>query len=388
MDGLGYSPNQGDFVVHDSVRIAITGAEGFLGWHLRSHLHRLEGAGPACVLQPDFDSEPALAQAIGPASVILHLAGMNRGPEAEVYETNLQLARKLTAALDLLDTTPAILFANSTHSLGDSAFGRSKREAARILGDWCRVRGARFVDVVLPHLFGEGGLPFYNSGFATFCHQLAHGEEPQILVDGEVELIHAQRVAARFLELASDPSAAGQVRVVGAPMRVSEALGRLRNLHETYQAGIIPQLSDPLELEFFNTYRSYLYPDHYPVRLKLHTDDRGGLFEAVKSLHGGQAFLSTTRPGVTRGRHYHHQKLERFLVVSGEAEIRIRRLLGDEVRVFRVSGAEPCFIDMPTFHTHDITNVGDQDLMTLFWSHEIFDPSRPDTYSEPVILEP
>ena len=142
-----------------------------------------------------------------------------------------------------------------------------------------------------------------------------------------------------------------------------------------------------MELDFFNTYRSYLYPDHYPVPLNLRTDARGGLFEAVKSHQGGQTFLSTTHPGVTRGRHYHHHKVERFLVVSGQAEIRIRRLFGDEVRVFKVNGAEPCFIDMPTFHTHEITNVGDTDLLTLFWSHEIFDPSNPDTYSEPVILD-
>ena len=128
--------------------------------------------------------------------------------------------------------------------------------------------------------------------------------------------------------------------------------------------------------------------DYYPVKLNLRTDARGGLFEAVKTHQGGQTFLSTTHPGITRGRHYHHHKVERFLVVSGQAEIRIRRLFEADVKVFKVSGVEPCFIDMPTFHTHEITNVGDTDLLTLFWSHEIFDPSHPDTYSEPVILEP
>ncbi len=170
-------------------------------------------------------------------------------------------------------------------------------------------------------------------------------------------------------------------------MQVSEALRRLRGIHESYQAGIIPNLSDPLELEFFNTYRSYLYPDHYPVPLNFLTDARGGLFEAVKSHHGGQTFLSTTHPGVTRGRHYHHQKVERFLVVSGQAEIRIRRLFGEQVKSFKVSGDKPCFIDIPTFHAHEITNVGETELLTMFWSHEIFDPLNPDTYSEPVILD-
>jgi len=311
---------------------------------------------------------------------------MNRGPDDEVYETNLALARRLTAAMDLQGRVSTILFANSTHSLADSAFGRSKRDASRLLADWSKARGVRYVDVILPHLFGEGGRPFYNSGFATFCHQLANGEAPQILQDGQVELIHAQQVASRFLTLAQDTTTAGVIRVEGRPMRVSEALGLLRAIHETYRTGIIPDLADPFTLDCFNTYRSYLYPGHYPIRLQLHTDARGGLFEAVKSRHGGQAFLSTTHPGVTRGRHYHHHKLERFLVVSGDAEIRIRRLYDDQVTVFRLRGAEPCYIDMPTFHTHEITNIGTEDLLTLFWSHEIFNPSSPDTYPEPVIL--
>lgn len=370
----------------DCDAIAITGAEGFLGWHLRCHLKHGDGFNPRPVFQPDFGSVDGLSKALGLPSVVLHLAGMNRGPESEVYETNIELARRLTAALDRQELAPTILFANSIHSLGDSAFGRSKREASRLLADWTKARGARYVDVILPHLFGEGGRPFYNSGFATFCHQLAKDEAPQILQDGQVELIHAQRVAAHFLALAHDRTTAGAFRVEGRPMRVSEALTRLRAIDEIYRTGIIPDLADPFTLDCFNTYRSYLYPDHYPVRLQLHTDTRGGLFEAVKSRHGGQAFLSTTHPGVTRGRHYHHHKLERFLVVSGEAEIRIRRLFHDQVRVFRVRGTEPCYIDMPTFHTHEITSVGSEDLLTLFWSHEIFDPSSPDTYPEPVIL--
>lgn len=371
---------------NDMACIAITGAEGFLGWHIRCHLKQSTGLSSRPVFQPEFASSEALAQATGSPSVVLHLAGMNRGPESEVYETNIELARKLTAAMELRGIAPTILFANSTHSLGDTAFGRSKREASRILAEWAQARGARYVDVILPHLFGEGGKPFYNSGFATFCHQLAKGEEPQIIQDGQLELIHAQRVAAIFLEWALDGTTSGEVRAEGTPMRVSEALARLKALHETYQSGIIPALSDPLDLEFFNTYRSYLYPEHFPVRLTLHQDERGGLFEAVKTHHGGQAFLSTTIPGITRGRHYHHHKVERFLVVSGEAEIKIRRLFDDEVRVFRVTGTEPCFIDMPTFHTHEITNVGVGELLTFFWSHEIFDSTHPDTYLEPVTL--
>ncbi|WP_291270424.1 NAD-dependent epimerase/dehydratase family protein [Geothrix sp.] len=367
-------------------KIAITGSSGFLGWHLRCWAKQMPSVEVIEVPDESFDSLESLSETIGSAGVVIHLAGMNRGPEAEVYETNLKLARNLAGALDRLGEAPVILFANSTHSFGDSPFGQSKREASALLAMWAKDRGARYVDVVLPHLFGEGGRPFYNSAFATFCHQLANGEEPQILQDGRVELIHAQRAASRFMELALDTETSGAVRIEGIPMQVSVLLAHLKSLYGSYAEGIIPDLSDPFHLDCFNTLRSYLYPTCYPMPLRLHTDTRGGLFEAVKTQHGGQAFLSSTHPGITRGRHYHHRKVERFLVVSGEAEIRIRRLFSMEVQVFRVSGAEPCFVDMPTFHAHEITNVGTRDLLTLFWSHEIFNPSDSDTYPEPVIL--
>ena len=333
-------------------------------------------------------SRESFTAGIGSAETVIHLAGQNRGSESEVYETNLELAHLLVQALDSLGTAPALLFANSTHSLGQSAFGRSKREASTIFGEWANHRKTRFVDVILPHVFGEGGRPFYNSGFATFCHQLAHGDEPEIITNGELQLIHAQRVARQFLELAGNARAEGVYRAKGTPMRVSEALDRLKTIHRTYQDGLLPSLADPLQLEFFNTYRSYLFPDYYPVQLDVRADPRGELLEAVKTRNGGQAFLSTTRPGMTRGRHYHWQKFERFLVIAGEAEIRVRRLFEDHVKVFKVSGNEPGFIDIPTFHSHEITNTGDRDLLTLFWSHEIYNASNPDTYPEPVILEP
>lgn len=368
--------------------IAITGAQGFLGWHLRCHLKGEPEGGARAVPREAFEDPARLAAALEGASVVFHLAGQNRGPEDEVEATNLRLADQLLAALDRLPQAPAVVFANSIHHTRDTAFGRSKREAARRLSAWLERRGARFVDAVLPHLFGEGGRPHYNSAIATFCHQLARGEAPVIQEDGVVELLHAQRASAGLLALARDPQARGTVRVHGTPMRVSDALVRLQALQATYAAGILPRFDSDLDLDLFNAYRSCLYPDRYPTPLTLHTDARGSLFEAVKSRHGGQAFLSTTKPGITRGRHYHRHKLERFLVVSGQAEIRIRRLFGEEVRVFPVSGAAPCVVDIPTLHTHEITNTGTGDLLTLFWSHEIFDPARPDTYPEPVIVEP
>lgn len=163
-------------------------------------------------------------------------------------------------------------------------------------------------------------------------------------------------------------------------------LARIERMIELYGSDIVPPLNEPIDLRLFNTLRSYMFPDFYPRRLQLHSDARGSLFEAVRSLREGQTFLSTTRPGMTRGEHYHLQKIERFLVISGEAVIRLRRLLQDEIFEFRVSGEAPSFIDMPTLFTHNITNVGETELVTLFWSHTIFDPTEPDQY--PMAVQP
>ena len=168
-------------------------------------------------------------------------------------------------------------------------------------------------------------------------------------------------------------------------MTVSELLEKLRYLTEQYHKNRrFPKLECALDLELFNTLRSYYFPWYYPVFSSLRKDERGELFEAVKSLGAGHVFISHTRPGVTRGDHFHLSKVERFLVLKGEAEIRIRRLFDEQVHRYAMDGRSPSYIDIPTLHTHNITNTGSDDLITLFWSHEIFNPEKPETYSEAV----
>jgi len=363
-----------------------------IGWHMRCAFLAEKDVEVIPADIPEFSTAEALQEFVGKCDAIVHLAGMNRGTDEEVYAANVGLAEQLAAACRALDVRPHILFSNSTHSLGDTRYGASKRDAAAVLAAWAGAEGGRFTDMVLPHVFGEHGKPFYNSVVHTFCHQVAAQENPEITGDGDLELLHASGVAAAALgsirSAIADPSgneAVGSVRLQGVPMKVSELLARIVAFDESYRdLRTVPDLRDALDLCLFNTYRAALYPDFYPVELQLHTDDRGSLFEAVRELNGGQTFLSTTRPGITRGNHYHYHKVERFLVVAGEAVIRIRRLYDDVVKEFHVSGARPVFVDMPTLHTHEITNVGDGDLLTLFWAHEVFDPESPDTVWEEV----
>jgi len=371
-------------------RVAITGAAGFLGWHLRCALHMREGFSAVPVDRACFADPQRLRAALAGADAVVHLAGVNRGPEAEVEAGNVALAAALVEALEASGSRAHLLYANSVHSRDASQpaaslspYGRSKRQAAQILGEWAARAGAVWTDIRFPHLFGEGGRPHYNSAIATFCHQLAAGEPPRITVDGEVELFHAQR-ACDLIVAAIEEGRDGPRSPDGERMRVSAALARLQAMQADYATGTLPRFDTPLDLELFNTLRACRFPGHYPVALDWRSDTRGRLFEAVKTHHGGQCFASWTEPDAVRGHHFHRRKVERFLVASGQALIQVRRLFDDTVREFRVDGEAPVFIDMPTLHTHCIRNIGNTPLFTLFWSHEIFDPAAPDTWAEPV----
>lgn len=364
------------------MKIGITGADGLIGWHQRAYLKAIDGghevrlANRATFMQPE-----SLAGFVQGLDAIIHLAGMNRGTDAEVEATNAALARDLVAACEQTGTRPFLVFANSTHQDRDTSYGRGKRAAANTFRLWAEQSGASFANLILPHVFGEFGKPFYNSVVSTFCYQLARNETPQIICDGDLELLHVQDVAAHCLR-AIQESQRGDIRLNGVGMKVSTLLQRLTEMRDQYQSMILPRLESMLDVRLFNTLRSYLFPGHYPVALTLHSDTRGSLFEVVKSMSGGQVFMSTTHPGITRGNHFHTRKVERFLVASGEADICLRKLFSNEVTRFKVSGGAPSYVDIPTFHTHCISNTGQTELVTLFWANEIYDPADSDTFPE------
>lgn len=370
------------------MNVVITGGFGFLGWHTACRLRVLHGTDAVRLGRAELADPEALAAHVRDADVVLHLAGVNRaGSDEEVQAGNVELAERLAAAIKAAGTAPRVVYANSIHARLDNAYGRGKAEASRVLGAAVRAAGGSFADVLLPNLFGEHGRPRYNSFVATFCHLVATGEEPTVAEDKEVPLLHAQAAAAVLIE-AMDGDADVVVEPDGVPRRVSEVLTMLRGFHEVYQRGEIPALADDFTVDLFNTYRSYTFPEQFPRYATVHADARGDLFETVRS-HGGtgQSFVSTTRPGHTRGEHFHLRKVERFYVVRGTAEIALRRLLGDEVVRFTVGGDRPGYVDMPTLWVHNISNIGDEDLVTVFWADQLLDPDNPDQYPERVCQE-
>ena len=362
------------------MRILVTGAGGFLGWHLRIRLRALTGAEVVPVTRHNWAELPDL---VAGADAIIHVAGVNRGPDQAVERGNIELASDVAAAVRRCGGPARLVFANSTQCGNGSAYGTGKAMAAEILADAAAQNGGHCVDVRLPNLFGEHGRPGYNSFVATFVRAVVDGIAPTV-VDRPVGLLHAQDAAQVLID-----GLTSQHKRIDPPAQltsVGEVLTTLREFNAVYaEGGDIPTLRSRLDVDLFNTLRAARFPAGYPIALAPRADDRGRLVETVRA-HGsaGQTFVSTTRPGVTRGEHFHLRKIERFVVLDGQARISLRRVFTDEVVHFDVDGREPVAVDMPTMWVHNITNIGDQDLVTLFWTNELFDPEQPDTYPEPV----
>jgi len=362
------------------MRVAITGPDGFLAWHVRCALSTRQDQDIVSIGRAQFEDSHLMDVALKSVDCVIHLAGVNRAPEDEIQYANPMLAERLVQGLIRADRPITVVHGNSIHSRADSVFGKSKAKAATILRSHSALTGSPFIDVILPNIFGEHGRPFYNSVVATFCHQLAVGETPTIDIDRELSLLHAQAAAAILLNAAENP-VSHEIEAVGENASVSDLLEQLNSISRRYVDGRLPNLSDSFTRDLFNTYRSYTFPDMWPILPVRHSDDRGELVEAVRGAGGEtQVFFSTTRPGFTRGNHFHLRKVERFLVLSGQASIKLRRLFTGEIVEFRVTGETPAILDMPTLWTHSITNVGDQDLMTLFYADDEYNPDDPDTY--------
>lgn len=256
------------------------------------------------------------------------------------------------------------------------------------MAQWAKRNHSRFTGFVIPNVFGPFGSPYYNSVVATFCHQLTHGEQPKIMIDADLQLIYVTELVDLFYKkITSKAEEPDEIRYevnFTSENKVSEILGKLESFKKAYfDEHRFPLLNTRFELNLFNTFRSYIDPsDINPVILKKNEDNRGVFIETVKTSLGGQFSFSTTLPGVTRGNHFHTRKIERFVVIKGNAVIELRRIGTSEKMRFELNGEQPSYVDMPVWYTHNITNVGNEELITLFWINEFFDPGDPDTFFE------
>lgn len=362
------------------MRVALTGAGGFLGLHVRAALRELGAHVVPVALGSAFDREAAVS-AVDGADRVLHLAGVNRAPDDDIFDGNVQFAQQLASALRAAAMPPGtVVYANTTQADNGSVYGTAKARAADVLRGTASQTGFSFIEHHLPNLFGEHGRPFYNAVTATFCHLVAEGGQPEVHEDRELALLHAQDAADLLL---------GNRDELGEHLRyesVRGLLARIQAIASIYELGDIPDVATPFDRDLFNTYRSYLVDRRPFVPLTRHADARGSFFEIVRS-HGGngQSSFSITVPGITRGDHFHRRKIERFTVLAGTGLIRLRRFLSDQVIEIPVDGDAPVAVDMPTLWTHSIESVGIEPLYTAFWTDDLFDPNQPDTISERVL---
>ncbi|WP_353077530.1 NAD-dependent epimerase/dehydratase family protein [Flavobacterium sp.] len=371
------------------IKIGITGQAGFVGTHLFNTLGLYPDEFERVTFHKDYFSNATLLnEFVTQCDVIVHLAAMNRHNDPQViYDTNIELAKKLVNALEYTQSKAHIVFSSSTQEERDNEYGKSKKAGRELLYNWSQQSGGKFTGLIIPNVFGPFGHPNYNSVIATFCHKLTHHETPTIAVDGELKLIYIGELVEVILSEIRSANSQAEVKVpFSATAKVSEILSLLEKYKSEYQEkGIIPKIDSSFELNLFNTFRCYMnIANHFPVSFVKHTDDRGSFVEIIRLGVGGQVSFSTTVPGITRGNHYHTRKIERFAVIKGKALIQLRRIGTDEVLDFYLDGDAPSYVDMPIWYTHNIKNIGDEVLYTNFWINEFYDPNDPDTYFENV----
>ena len=371
------------------LKIGITGQAGFVGKHLYNTIGLFPEEFQRIDFQKDFfNDENKLNTFVKKCDVIVHLAAMNRHNDPEViYQTNVGLVKKLINSLHNTKSKAHVLLSSSTQEEKENLYGKSKKEGRELLINWANNSEGKFTGMVIPNVFGPFGHPNYNSVIATFCHKLSHNETPTIEIDGDVKLIYVTELVSKIIS--EIKSGIGNHKIVvehTSESKVSKLLSLLESYKNQYQDnGIIPAINNTFELNLFNTFRCYMDIENYfPVKFIKHTDPRGSFVEIIRLNVGGQVSFSTTVPGITRGNHYHTRKIERFAVIKGKALIQLRQIGTDKVLNFELDGNEPAYVDMPIWYTHNIKNIGNEDLYTNFWINEFYDANDPDTYFENV----
>jgi len=376
------------------IKIGITGQSGFIGTHLYNALG-LDSAKHERIPFVDhyFDNHDMLCAFVKQCDVIVHFAAVNRHSDPDkLYEINIELVNLLIDALNQENVKPHIIFSSSSQENQDNPYGKSKYEGRRLFEKWACENNASFTGLIIPNVFGPFCVPNYNSFVATFCHKLTHGEKPNIITDNEINMIYVSSLCGHILSDVNDVSKAN-LPIVKEKLvphdfsrKVSEILVLCNIFKEQYfDNGIIPHLASVNEINLFNTFRSYIDIDNYfPYVLKQNIDKCGNFVETIRLRIGGQVSFSTTKSGVTRGNHYHTRKIERFVVLKGKAIVQLRKIGTEKIYEFYFDGKNHSYIDMPIWYTHNITNVGHDDLYTQFWINEWYDESNPDTFFEKV----
>lgn len=365
-------------------KVLVTGANGFIGKNLCNQLRQDDNVEVLCFGREH--SRDDLKLMLKQADFIFHIAGVNRPKDDQEFElVNKDLTKEIVDILSQLNKKTPILLTSSTQATLDNAYGKSKKAAEDVLIKWAKTSNSKVYIYRLPNVFGKWCKPDYNSVVATFCNNIALGKEIQINDSkAELNLVYIDDVVGDFILSMNGktmPDKKGNYNIEHifslTLQGLADKLYEFRNSRKTLQ---MPSLESDIDRYLYATYTSYFHKDKLSYNLEIKHDDRGWLAEFIKSSSFGQIFISRTKPGITRGNHWHNTKIEKFLVIEGEAEIKFRHLQTNEVASYKVSGEELRVLDIPAGHTHSIKNIGRNELITIFWADVIFDQANPDTY--------
>ena len=370
------------------MKILVTGAAGFIGKNLVSHL-RL-GAETVEVLSYTRETAESIESLLDQADFVFHLAGVNRPKNDDEFKAgNTDLTNKIVTYLADKGKKTPILISSSTQATLDNPYGKSKLAAEDAVRKYSNDTGAKCYIVRLPNVFGKWSRPNYNSAVATFCYNLTHSvpitvNDPAAILN----LIYIDDAVDVFIGCLEGNTAPEEVpEKIAAkvlPTTVGDVADILKNLGAIRKTLVVPDLSDKLTKYLYSTLTSFYDERDLTVNLEVNRDDRGWLFELAKSQHFGQIFISQTKPGYVRGEHWHHTKVERFCVIQGQGEVFFRELDTDRVFSHKLNGNNVQIIDIPVGTIHAIENTGDDDMLLVIWANEVLDKERPDTYWEKV----
>ncbi|PFH10697.1 UDP-2-acetamido-2,6-beta-L-arabino-hexul-4-ose reductase [Collimonas sp. PA-H2] len=363
------------------MKVLVTGANGFIGKNLLIHLRERAGVDVLTFLKGE--SLQILAEKVLRADFIFHLAGVNRPlTEAEFTMGNEDLTRTLCEAVQSSGRQIPILYTSSIQAERNNAYGASKLKAEDVLRELGTATGAPVFIYRLPNVFGKWCRPNYNSAVATFCHNIAHDIPIQINDPAaEIQLVYVDDVVADFLRVLDKCPPSGGYREVQPiySITVGDLAQRLRVFKDSRKSLVTEPVGVGLTRALYSTFITYFTPEQFSYPLTKHEDPRGVFVEMLKTHDSGQFSYFTAHPGITRGGHYHHTKTEKFLVIKGEACFRFRHIETGAVHEHRTSAKSPEVVETIPGWSHDITNIGDEEMIVMLWANEIFDRQHPDT---------